>query len=450
MKSFYFSLKYFFDLYFDRKMFIVLVLGFSGGLPLLLYSSTLAYWMSQEGIQLQTIGLFSLVAFPASFKFVWAPLIDRLPLPYITKRMGQRRGWLLVFQLLSSLCIYGMSLCGPRQGHMIWLAILSIILAFAAANQNTLILTYQVEGFDRKVYGASEAICVFGYRMGLLAAGALAFYLSVSWSWSTIYQCMALLSLVGCVATFFMKESAHTIDSNQIEFEKIKSRTLQTKYPQWMTLLNWLHGAVICPFKVFMNHKGWLISLVIILLYKVGDNMIGCMSNIFYKAQGYSPTDIANASKIFGMWSSIIGGIVGGYLISRMSIYKGLFYFGVIHSLSLFLFFIMAVNPKNLPLLYIASGIEHFTGGIHLTALFSYQMLLTDKRYAATQLALLTSFSHMGRAFFSTPSGYLIEHVGWEDFFLITALSSFIVLPFILFLGKYKKQWHKKVIRLAA
>lgn len=436
------SLKAFFLLYLDWKMLIVLILGFCGGLPLVLYSSTLAYWMAQEGVNLKTIGLFGLASFPASFKFIWAPLIDRLPIPFLTKLLGQRRAWLLVSQLLSIGSLYGMGLCHPSQGHLTILALLALLTALGAANQNVLILTYQVEGFSRKTYGATEAVCVLGYRIGLVVAGALPLYLSIFWSWQHIYQLMSLISLAGVVVTLFMKEPKRHLTAGQKNFERNKKleKTFR-QHPRWLAFLAWMHGAVICPLKVFIRHKGWVASLLIMLLYKAGDNMIGAMSNIFYNHQGYSATDIANAAKIFGMWSSVAGGILGGYIISRISIYKGLFFFGIIHSFSLFSYLLISFLGTNLSILYFVSGIEHFTGGLSLTALFSYQMLLSDPRYATTQLALLTSFSHMGRSLFAAPAGYLIEACGWEGFFLLTGILSMVVLPLVVWLGYYKNEW---------
>lgn len=439
------SMKDFLSLYFDRRMFIILVLGFCGGLPYLLYSSTLAYWMAQEGVDLKTIGLFGLASFPAAFKFMWAPLLDRLSIPFLSKRLGMRRSWLLVSQIVSTCALGAMSVCDPREGSLELLALCSVILSVGAASQNVMILTYQVERLGKIQYGAAEAVCVFGYRLGLLLAGAGALYFSMYLSWQHIYEMMAWVSIIGIITTLLIGEPQVLKDPLIQKFETIvfNEKELKLKSRTTLKLITWVYGAVICPFKVFMKHKGWVLSLGIMLFYKMGDHLIGSMTNIFYKDIGYSVSDIANASKIFAMWSSVVGGILGGYILTRITIYKALFYFGAMHAFTFFLYVIIANNPPDLFWLYLASGCENFTGGMGLTALFSYQLILADRSYATMQLALLTSFVNMGRSLFTAPAGYLVDALAWSGFFTLAAGLSFLVLPLVYFLGAYKKQWHK-------
>jgi PAT family beta-lactamase induction signal transducer AmpG len=439
------SLKSFMALYIDRRMLIILLLGFCGGLPYLLYSSTLSYWMAQEGIDLKTIGLFSLASFPAAFKFLWAPLMDRLKIPFLTQRLGLRRSWLFVSQILSTLALCLMSLCDPRQGDIELLALSSVLLSVGAASQNIMILTYQVERLGTYYYGAAEAVCVFGYRMGLLLGGAGALYLSVFMTWKEIYELMAWCSLIGIATTLAIQEPCASKDAQTVALEKKTFSPAELKFysRRLLSFLTWIHGAVICPFKVFMTHKGWAFSLGIMLLYKIGDHLIGSMTNIFYKDIGYSATDIANASKIFSMWAAIVGGIVGGYLLSRTSIYRALFLFGLLHACTFFLYIIIAYSPPNLFWLYLTCGCENFTGGMGLTALFSYQLMLANRTYATTQLALMTSFANMGRSLFAAPAGYLVSHLHWSGFYILAAILSFLVLPLIYYVAQLKQEWNK-------
>lgn len=415
----------FFQLYFRREMLGVLVLGIAGGLPLHLYHGTLAYWLAKEGISIQTIGLFSLATFPASLKFLWAPLMDRVPLPFLKNLMGQRRSWLLFSQLISTLALFFMATCSCEREGIFPLAIASCFLSFGAANQNVLILAYQVEAFNRQYYGPTESICVLGYRMGMLLAGAGAMHLSETFQWPSVYGIMAGLSLMGPIATLLVREPQEHVPL--LDFKK-----------EMRSLKSFAKDAVLGPFQNFMAQPLWLASLFIIFLYKLGDNLIGSMLNIYYDDFGHSAADIANASKFFGMLASVAGGAVGGYFISRLEIYRALFLFGLIHGLALFFYNLVHLYPGHLGILYFVSGIEHFTGGLSLVALFSYQMCLSHKKYATTQLALLTSCSHMGRTLFSSFSGFMVDLLSWEVFFSFAGCMSLAILPLILWVKKRK------------
>jgi PAT family beta-lactamase induction signal transducer AmpG len=436
------TLKEFLRLYSDKQVMLIGLLGFYSGIPLLLVGSTLSLWLLQAKIDLTRIGLMSLTALPYIFKFVWAPLVDRLQLPFLTKLLGRRRSWLLSSQLLIVAMLTLISRLDPAQDMDI-LVLACLTLSFAAATQDIVMLTYQVERLGTSQYGQGEAMGIFGYRMGMLMAGAGAFHMASALSWNRVYAIMALISAIGLITTLFIAEPEFK-KSAEAELREAKAQEYLNNHPKiadWQApILGWLYGAVICPFMVFMHRKGWWLSLLILFLYKASDNLIGNMSNIFYAKLGFSLSEIANASKIFGMWASIAGGFVGGLMIARLGIIRSLFYGGLIHGLSLFAHLALYRAGYDPFMLYFTVGIEHFTGGMRLTALLTYQMILCTSSYAATQLALFTSLVTFGRTLFSSASGFLATKLGWPHFFAVAALLSTPGLILIWYLAKREGQ----------
>ncbi len=438
--------------YAEKKVLLIGLMAFFCGIPLLLTASTLSFWLAQEGIKLTTIGLLSLTALPYTLKFVWAPLVDRLSLPILTKYLGRRRAWLFISQMVITLMLVSLSRIHPVY-EMSQLAILCFFLALAASIQEIVMLTYQVERLGINQYGAGEAMSIFGYRMGLLVAGAGAFYLATRFSWPQVYGMMACISSGAMLITLMIAEP-QLKDNPEATLRETSARRYLESHPhisaKLAKFLGFFYSAVVCPFLDFMQRKEWLISLLIMFLYKTSDNLIGNMSNIFYADLGFSKIEIANASKVFGMWASIMGGFVGGAMIARLGIIKSLFYGGLIHALSLFAHIALYKIGSNLPMLYFTVGIEHFTGGMRLTALFAYQMTLCTSAYAATQLALCSSLITFGRTLFSSISGYMVALLGWPKFFAFAAFLSLPGLFIIVYLAYQKEIPLLKVKKLAS
>lgn len=430
--------------YNDRRMLIMAFIGFSCGIPLFLTASTLALWLNQIGVSYTKIGLISWVAFPYTIKFIWSPFVDRLKIPLLTKTLGRRRSWLLLSQLSLILSIFALSQTDPSQ-NLTLTALFAICVSFSAATQDVTMLAYQVERLGREQYGAGEAMGIFGYRMGMLMAGAGALYFSEIMTWNEVYQIMALFILVGVATTLFIKEPEPVHNK-----EAQKKETAAQKYlhehpklsPRLASIASWVYGAVICPFTNFMMSKGWWVSVLIMLFYKFGDNLIGNMTNIFLVDVGYSKSEIASVSKIFGMATSILGGFIGGYLIARIGIVKGLFIAAAIHGLSVLLFVLIANVGYDLDLLYLTIAIEHITSGMRTTALFAFQMTLVTPAYAATQLALLTSAVHFGRVATSSFSGLLVENLGWPAFFTLASSATIISLLLVALFARIKGSGH--------
>lgn len=426
--------------YNDRRMVIMAFIGFSCGIPLFLTASTLSLWLNQVGVSYTKIGLISWVAFPYTVKFIWSPFVDRLKIPFLTKTLGRRRSWLLLSQLSLILSIFALSQTDPSQ-NLTLTALFAICVSFSAATQDVTMLAYQVERLGREQYGAGEAMGIFGYRMGMLLAGAGALYFSEIMTWNEVYQVMALFVMVGVVTTLLIKEPepAHNKEAQKKEDAARKYLQEHPKLsPKLASIASWIYGAVICPFSNFMMSKGWWASILIMLFYKFGDNLIGNMTNIFLVDVGYSKSEIASVSKIFGMATSILGGFIGGYLIARIGIIKGLFIAAAIHGLSVLLFVLIANVGYDLDLLYLTIAIEHITSGMRTTALFAFQMTLVTPAYAATQLALLTSAVHFGRVATSSISGLLVANLGWPSFFTLASSATIISLLLVALFAKIK------------
>tara|TARA_R110002095_G_scaffold94253_2_gene82027 strand:- start:2252 stop:3643 length:1392 start_codon:yes stop_codon:yes gene_type:complete len=426
--------------YNDRRMLIMAFIGFSCGIPLFLTASTLSLWLSQVGVSYTKIGLISWVAFPYTIKFIWSPFIDRLKIPFLTKTLGRRRSWLLLSQITLIASIFALSQTDPSQ-NLTLTALFAICVTFSAATQDVTMLAYQVERLGRQQYGAGEAMGIFGYRMGMLMAGAGALYFSEIMTWNEVYQVMALFILVGVATTLLIKEPepAHNKEAQKKEDAARKYLHDHPRLsPKISSIFSWIYGAVICPFSNFMMNKGWWVSILIMLFYKFGDNIIGNMTNIFLVEVGYSKSEIASVSKIFGMATSILGGFIGGYLIARIGMVKALFIAAAIHGLSVLLFVLIAKVGYNLDLLYATIAIEHITAGMRTTALFAFQMTLVTPAYAATQLALLTSAVHFGRVATSSFSGLLVENFGWSSFFTLASSATIISLILVVLFARIK------------
>lgn len=390
------------------------------------------------GLSYTKIGFFALATLPYAFKFLWSPLIDRLTLPFFGTFLGKRRGWLLFSQL--SLMVSLWCLASIDISHnLVTTAFIVFGVSFFAATQDILLLTYQAEILARSTYGAGEAMSIFGYRMGMIVASAGALYLASSFSWGTVYVIMSMFVLVGIITTLFIAEPV-VHPSVEAVLREEKARDYLHSHPRlrgWQArILSWCYGAIVCPFADLIQNKIWIPALLVIFFYKLGDNLIGTMSNLFYVDLGFSKIDIANASKIFGMWASIFGGFVGGMLINRLGMVRSLFWFALIHAVATLMFVVMSYVGNSLPFLYFSIALEHITGGMRTTALFAYQLTLCNVSYAATQLALMTSLVNLGRTSCASISGFLVDILGWTEFFFLASASSIPVLLLVLWLGK--------------
>ena len=384
------------------KMATLLVLGFSSGLPFYLTSKTLQAWMTTAKVDLATIGFFSLVTLPYSLKFVWAPVMDRYTPPFL----GRRRGWVFITQVLLLLAIAAMSLHDPRTGLKM-LAINAIAIAFFSASQDISLDAYRTDVLETRELGAGAAVFVMGYRVAMITTGALAFFLADRMSWNIVYVLISLLMLIGIVATFLAAEPA-----------------LNDAPPKSIA------EAVVLPFADFFQRTGVLRALLVLLfivLYKYSDSLAGSMTTPFLLQAGFSQTEVG--AVFLG-----VGVVVAGISIGKFGINKSLWMFVIFQGLSNLTYYGLSLAEKSHTLMVTAVVTENFGLGLVTGAMTAYLMSMCNRRFTATQYALLSSLMAASRDILVAPAGKLIESVGWPGFFLITvamALPPLLLLPFI-------------------
>lgn len=395
---------------FGRRMLAVFLMGYVGGLPLLLVGSTLQAWMTEAGLDLGTIGLFASVGTPYSLKVLWAPLMDRF---YFWP--GRRRGWMWLMQTLLIGALLVLSLLDPT--HNIYaIAGAAIVIAIFSATQDIAIDAYRREILSDEELGLGSSLYVVGYRVGILVAGAGALWLADRLllsdgkaNWPLVYQCMAGAMAMGLVITAFAPKEDTRIESPKS-----------------------LQEAVIGPFKEFFGREGALLILLFIVLYKVGDTMAANMTTPFMLLKGYTKTDIATVVKGFGLMALILGGILGGLGTIKMGIMRSLWIFGILQAVSTAGFCWLSMVETNLFNLSIVIAFENLTAGLGSSAYTAFMASMTNKRFTGTQYALLTALMAVPRTLLATPTGFMAQWMGWNGFFLfctLIALPGMLLIP---------------------
>jgi PAT family beta-lactamase induction signal transducer AmpG len=424
--------------YTDRRVLALLFFGFSSGLPLALTFGTLSLWLAEVGVSKTTIGLFALMGAPYTFKFLWSPFVDRMSLPYFTRRLGRRRGWAIVTQLALMATIASLGATNPA-AHPGLTALLAFAVAFWSATQDIVIDAYRVEILEEPQFGAGAATIVLGYRVGMLVSGAGALYLATFVGWFTTYAFMAALMAVGIVAVLVnpepkVKKSRESLDQERRVAEYLRARPHLRG--QMAKALSWIYGAVISPFAEFVGRRGWLWILLFILLYKFGDALAGVMGNPFYVELGFTKIQIANFSKAFGLAATITGGVIGGLMVNRMGILKSLLICGLLQMISNLMFAALAAAGNNTTMLGLTIAIENLSGGMGTAAFVAYLSSLCNVAYTATQYALLTSLMAFGRTLLSSSGGWLADHMDWISFFVLTTGAAIPGLLLLLWIAR--------------
>lgn len=414
------------SVYTERRVVTILFLGFSSGLPLALTFGTLTLWLAEEGISNTSIGLFALTGIPYTFKFLWSPLMDQLSIPLLTPWLGRRRSWAILTQVSLMISLFFLGLTKPGEAPFTT-AMLALCTAFWSASQDIVIDAYRVEILEERQYGAGAAMSVLGYRLGMLASGAMALYLATFFGWMITYTLMAALMSVG-ILTILLNPEPDTTGQRFQPLHTGKTPTLFQGLSQqggWPDrVMAWISRAVIAPFADFMRRDSWVITLLFILFYKLGDTLAGVMSNPFYLELAFSKIDIANISKLFGLAATLAGSLAGGMMVSRMGIMKPLFYCGILQMLSNLMFVVLAETGHHLGLLTATIAIENFSGGMGTAAFVAYLSSLCNIAYTATQYALLSSFMAFGRTLLASFGGSMADHMSWTAFFLVTTLAA--------------------------
>ncbi len=393
-------------------MFVMLLLGFSAGIPYALTAGTLQAWLATENVDIKTIGLFALVGIPYNWKFIWAPLMDR----FYPKFLGRRRGWMLVTQIGLAASIAGMALTSPSFS-LTAMATLAVLVAFFASSQDIVIDAYRTEALEEKEYGAGSALYIMGYRIAMLVSGGLALIMADHYSWKIVYTFMAATIVVGVIATFLGPEP------------------VTGKPPRT------LREAVVEPLMEFFRRPGAIEVIFFLLLYKLDVAVGTALMTKFFLDLGFTKTDIGAVTKVFGLIATIVGTLIGGALIPRLGLFRALVIFGIFQGLANLLFVMMArVGNDRLALIFTIGG-ENLASGMGTAAYAAFLMSLCNKRFTATQYALFTSLMAVPTKILSAPTGYLKEAVGWENYFIIATL---LMIPGLIMLIRYP-HWKRPV-----
>jgi len=397
--------------YFSRRVAPLLVLGFASGLPLALTGGTLQAWATVEGVSLEEIGFLTLVGSAYTLKFLWAPLVDR----YVPPLLGRRRGWMLVTQLLLAASIMAMGLLSPSTA-LLPLALLAVAVAFFSATQDIAFDAYCTDVLRREERGAGAAIKVLGYRLAMVVSGGLALILADPWlGWGPMYVAMGGLMLACALATLWAPEPEQPASA-----------------PRNLGL------AVVEPFREFFSRRGAYTVLALIVLYKLGDAFAGALSTTFLiRGAGFDPTEVGTVNKVLGLAATIVGALAGGSLMARWGLYRSLMAFGILQAISNLGYWVISVSPKSLWLMGGAVGIENLCGGLGTASFVALLMALCQHRFSATQFALLSALSAVGRTYLAGPlTPPLVHWLDWPGFFLLTVA---IALPGLLLLWSQRR-----------
>ena len=416
-----------FAAYGQRPVRAMLFLGFSAGLPFLLVFGTLSAWLTQAGVARSTIGLLSWVGLAYSIKFFWAPVVDRLALPLLTRALGRRRSWMLLAQagLMGGLCLIALGDPATNLSVIVWAALL---VAFSSATQDIAIDAWRIEAAETELQGAMAAAYQLGYRIALLAAGAGALVMASRYDWSVAYFAMAALVGVGVVTTLLIREPETKVDRAALASEARVTAFIEAR-PHWPQPLRqagaWLTGAVVCPFLDFFTRNGVrtaLLMLMFIGAFRLPDITMGVMANPFYLDMGYSLQQIAAVAKVYGVIMTIVGAALGGVAVFRLGLFTSLMIGGVLAMLTNLTFAALALvpDPDVLGLTLVISA-ENLASGFAGSAFIAYLSSLTNTLYTATQYALFSSLFTLPGKLLAGGSGFVVEAAGYPIFFAYTA-----------------------------
>lgn len=379
----------------SRRMLVALLMGFACGLPLLLTGSVLQAWLKDGGVSLTDIGFFALVGLPYTLKFLWAPLFDR----YVPPLLGRRRGWMAVTQIVLAAALAALSLAQPTPGHLWWISAAALLVSFFSASQDIVVDAYRRESLSDDELGLGSALYVNGYRVGMLLASGGGLIIADHTSFAFMYQLMAVCMVVCVLVTLWAVEPP-----------------LPEGAPQT------LEEAVVLPFRDYFSREGAWSALAFILFYKLGDIMASSITTPFYLDLGYSKTEIGAVVKLFGFWATIAGGTLGGMIIMRIGMTRALWAFGVLQMVSTLGFLALAYIGHDNAALAAVIAVENFAGGLGTAAFIGFMGALTDKRFTATQYALLSSLMGVPRVFIAAPAGWFVTVLGWPTFFVLCTL----------------------------
>ena len=398
-------------------------LGFAGGLPFLLVFSTLTAWLRESDVSRTAIGFFAWVGITYSIKVLWAPIVDSVPIAVLTKKLGQRRSWMLLGQLGIAVGLVAMAISGPE--NLLLLSLCALLVAFSSATQDVAIDAFRIESVDPEFQGAMSATYVFGYRVALLVAGAGAFYIAEFVNWQIAYMAMAALMSVGMLTVLWVSEPERTSDRPIIK----PGLSVQE-------MIAWQRSAIVGPFQDFFQRNGAaaLVILLFISVFRISDIVMGIMANPFYLDMGYSKIEIANIAKFFGFFMSIAGSFVCGALVVKWGIMRPLLIGAVAVAVTNLLFAQLSTMEPRIEYLALVISADNISGGFAATAFVAYLSSLVNRAYTATQYALFSSLMTLPGKFISGFSGIVVDSFGYFEFFVLAATLGVPAILLVLWL----------------
>ncbi len=460
----------------SRRIAAMLVLGFASGLPLALSSGTLQAWLTVGGVDIRTIGFFALAGLPYTFKFMWAPLLDRFEIRGLgSVDIGRRKGWLVITQLALAACCFAFARFDPKTS-IAAIGAIAVVTAFLSASQDVVFDAYRNDLLDEHERGAGAAVSVLGYRLAMLVSGGLALILADQWlGWPGAYRMLGIVFLLLAAISAFVPRPASgepAVGAASREWLGFAAMMLPLvvvlvdMYAGWpgaIALLREALGRVfadtlavgaalvagllaarkvgfpsfVAPWDAFFSRRHAAALLALIVLYKLGDAFAGSLSTAFLiRGAGFSPTEVGTVNKVLGLAATIVGALAGGAWLAGRSLYSSLMLFGLLQAFSNLGYWVLAVAPKSHVLMALAVGFENLCGGMGTAAFVAFLMALTDRRFSAAQYALLSALAAIGRVYVGPASGVLVEQVGWPTFFLLTVLAA---LPGLLLLSRLRR-----------
>lgn len=432
-------------IYLHPKSITLLILGFSSGLPLLLVFGTLSFWLREAGIERSIITFFSWVGLVYSIKWLWSPVIDRVPLPWLGHWLGRRRSWLLLSQCLLMTSLAALALADPL-GNIELMAWLALAVAFSSATQDIVIDAYRIESAATRLQAAMAATYMAGYRLAMIVAGAGALAIA-AWltpgsdyslsAWQNTYLCMAILVLPGLLTTLLIREpDTPTTDQalHQTQQKVLAYSRQRAHLPHWLAYsVSYGYIAIVSPFTDFLRRYRYQAVLILALIgsYRISDIILGIIANVFYVDMGYSKQEIAQIIKIFGVIMTIIGAALGGLLVNRFGVMRILFLGALCVAATNLLFAWLAMLGHNVAALTLVISLDNLSGGIATAAFVAYLSSLTNIQYSATQYALFSSLMLLLPKFLGGFSGTLVDHIDYVGFFILVATLGLPVLVLI-------------------
>lgn len=424
-----------FSVYLQPRVLAMFFLGFSAGLPFLLVFSTLTAWLNDEGVSKSTIGFFAWVGLTYSVKFFWAPVLDRVNLPVLEKMLGHRRSWMLVAMIGIATGLLFLSTLSPRDSLTL-VAITAVWIAFSSATQDIVIDAYRIEAMAIEYQAAMAGAYQAGWRIGAALIGsAAALYLAELYSWHIAYIAMGCFVMVGIVTVMLIDEperalTEKTIENEQRVIDYLNNHHKPNKYMAWVI------GAIVCPFADFFQRNGkFAIGILLFIgLYRISDITLAIMSNPFYLDMGFSKIEIANVTKIYGLFMTLAGAIIGGVIVVRYNVLRPMLAGAIMVAITNLLYVTMVSKGHDITWFTIIVSADNFSGGFAASTFIAYLSSLTNTAYTATQYALFSSIMTLPAKIISGFSGIVVDSAGYTYFFTYTACLGIPAILMVLWL----------------